>query len=139
MAAVCAVAAHLRRPLLVGLRLSSDRGRPKWLELRSSLPPGVFFALIILFVVASLVMMVSIGQTGGQPTMSGSHYYLNDHGDFIPVTRAMCRHALVLGQRIFTLVPAVFFALGVLVHWPRRQAQPGDDRLQGGPVPARSL
>jgi hypothetical protein len=71
--------------------------------------------------------------------MSGGHYYLNNHGDFIPVTRAAYRHALVLQQRIFTLGPGVFFALGVLVHWPGRRAGPDDAPLEGGPAPARSL
>ncbi len=121
------------------LRFTSDRGRPKWRELRRGLPPGTIVAFIVLFVVAWLVLMVSIGQIGGQPTMSGGHYYLTDHGDFIPVTRAAYRHALVLQQRIFTLGPGVFFALGVLVHWPRRRARPDDDPLEGGPVLARSL
>jgi hypothetical protein len=79
--------------------------------------------------------MVSIGRIGGQPTMSGGHYYLNDHGDFIPVTRAAYWHALVLQQRIFTLGPGVFFALGVLVHWPWRRTRPGDDPLEAGPLP----
>ncbi len=81
------------------LRFTSDRGRPKWRELRRGLPPGTIVAFIVLFVVAWLVLMVSIGQIGGQPTMSGGHYYLNDHGDFIPVTRAAYRHALVLLTR----------------------------------------
>lgn len=57
---------------------------------------------------------------GRQPTISGGHYYLNDHG-LIPVTKAAYEHALVLQQRIFTLGPSIFFGLGVLVHYPRRR------------------
>ena len=62
----------------------------------------------------------SITSIGGQPTISGGHYYLNDHGSLIAVTKAAYERTLVLQQRIFTLGPSVFFALGVLVHYPRR-------------------
>jgi hypothetical protein len=105
------------------LRVTPERG---WLRFRqlldglTGLPPGLVIAFVGLFVGAWLVLMLSIGSIGGQPTMSGGRYYLNDHGTFIPVTRAAYRHALVLQQRIFTLGPSVFFALGVLVHYPRR-------------------
>jgi hypothetical protein len=85
------------------------------------LPPVLVIGFIVLFIGAWLAMMVSIASIGGQPTMSGGRYYLNDHGDFIPVTKIAYDHALVLQQRIFTLGPSVFFALGVLVHYPRRQ------------------
>ncbi len=40
------------------------------------------------------------------------------------MTRAAYDHALVLQQRIFTLIPSVFFALAVLAHYPRRGAGP---------------
>ena len=103
------------------------------------MPTGVFIAFIILLVVAWLVLLVSISQIGGQPTMSGSHNYLNDHGDFIPVTRGVYCHALVLRQPIFTLVPAVFFALGVL----RTRRGAGHRRVltayRADRFPARSL
>jgi hypothetical protein len=79
---------------------------------------------------------------GSRPSAESTRHRpgcLNDHGDFIPVTRAAYWHALVLQQRIFTLGPGVFFALCVLVHWPRRRTRQDDDPLEGGPVPARSL
>jgi hypothetical protein len=44
-----------------------------------------------------------------------------------PVSKAAYEHGLVLQQRIFTLGPAIFFALGALVHYPRRNA--GDSLL----------
>jgi hypothetical protein len=111
------------------LRLTPERGRLRWRQMLAGLtelPVALVVAFIVLFVAVWLILMASITSIGGQPTMSGSHYYLNDHGTLIPVTRAAYRHALVLQQRIFTLGPSVFFALGVLVHYPRRQtgAQP---------------
>jgi hypothetical protein len=110
------------------LRITPERGGWReslnglvrgWAFVRE-LPPLLVIGFVVLFIGAWLAMMVSIGSIGGQPTMSGGRYYLNDHGDFIPVTKAAYDHALVLQQRIFTLGPSVFFALGVLVHYPRR-------------------
>jgi hypothetical protein len=106
------------------LRVTPERGLLRFRQLLDSitgLPPALVIGFLVLFLGAWLVLMVSIGSIGGQPTISGGHYYLNDHGTLIPVTRAAYRHALVLQQRIFTLGPSVFFALGVLVHYPRRQ------------------
>jgi hypothetical protein len=110
------------------LRLAPEqRGRRlslsglRWDVVRQ-LPPILVGGFIILFAGAWLVMMVSIGSVGGQPTMSGGRYHLNNHGTFIPVTKAAYEHALVLQQRIFTLLPSVFFAFGVLAHHARRGA-----------------
>ena len=101
------------------LRLTSETGRPRWREVVAGLPPVLVLAFIALVVGVGLVLGSSIPAIGGQPTITGGHYYLDDHGGLIPVTYATYRHALALQQRIFTLVPAVFFALGVLVHYPR--------------------
>jgi hypothetical protein len=104
------------------LRLMSERGRFQWRGFLTGLPPVVVGGFVVLFVGVWLVEMSSISALGGQPTMSGGRHYLNDHGSLIPVTRAAYEHALVLQQRIFTLGPSVFFALGVLVHYRRRGA-----------------
>jgi hypothetical protein len=113
------------------LRLTPERrgwreslnGLSRGWELLKDLPPALVLGFIVLFAGAWLVLMVSIGSIGGQPTMSGGRYFLNDHGDFIEVTKIVYEHALVLQQRIFTLGPSVFFALGVLVHYPRHDAR----------------
>jgi hypothetical protein len=112
------------------LRLTTDRRRPRWRELLTGLPPALLLAFIILFIGAWLVLVSSIADIGGQPTMSGGRYYLDDHGTLIPVTHAAYQRALVLQQRIFTLGPSVFFALGVLAHYPRRSA--GTEALAHG-------
>jgi hypothetical protein len=101
------------------LRLARGAGRFRWRDLVAGVPPVLGLGLGILFVGAWLVLMLSITSISGQPTMNGGHYYLNDHGSLLAVTKAAYEHALVLQQRIFTLGPSVFFALGVLVHYPR--------------------
>jgi hypothetical protein len=104
------------------LRATPERGRLGWRQFLSFLagaPTALLTAFIGLFIGVVLVVEPSINGLSGQPTISGGHYYLNNHGDFLPVTRAVYEHALVLQQRIFTLVPSVFFALGVLTHYPR--------------------
>ena len=102
------------------LRLTPVGGRFRWRDLVAGVPPALGLGFGVLFVGAWLVLMSSITGIGGQPTMSAGHYFLNDHGSLIPVTKAAYEHALVLQQRIFTLGPSVFFALGIVVHYPRR-------------------
>lgn len=102
------------------LRLAPAGGRHRWRDLVAGVPPVLGLGFGVAFVGAWLVLLTSITSLGGQPTMGGGHYYLNDHGSLIAVTKAAYDHALVLQQRLFTLGPSVFFALGVLVHYPRR-------------------
>jgi hypothetical protein len=109
------------------LRLAAADGRLRWRDLLAGVPPLISVGFGVLFVAAWLVLMTSIASAGGQPTMSGGRYYLNNHGSLIPVSKAAYEHGLVLQQRIFTLGPAIFFALGVLVHYPRRNV--GDSFL----------
>jgi hypothetical protein len=104
------------------LRLARGGGRFRWRDLVAGVPPVLGLGFGVLFVGAWLVLMSSITRIGGQPAVSGGHYFLNDHGSLIAVTKAAYEHALALQQRIFTLGPSVFFALGVLVHYPRRDA-----------------
>jgi hypothetical protein len=101
------------------LRLTCERGRFRWREFLAGLPPVLVVGFTVLFVGVWLAEMSSITGIGGQPTMSGGRYYLDHHGSLVPVTKAAYEHALMLQQRIFTLGPSVFFALGLLVHYPR--------------------
>lgn len=112
------------------LRLTPKRGRLRWRDLVAGVPPAIGVGLGVLFVGAWLGAMASITGIGGQPTISGGHYYLNNHGSFIAVTRAGYDHALVLQQRIFTLIPAMFFGVGVLVHYPRQNGQAASPGIQ---------
>jgi hypothetical protein len=96
--------------------------RLRWRDQVAGLPPWLGVAFGVLFAVAWLVALVSILSIRGQPTISAGHYYLDNHGSMIAVTRAGYEHALVLQQRIFTLIPGVFFGLGVLTHYPRHVA-----------------
>jgi hypothetical protein len=109
------------------LRLAPVAGRFRWRDLVAGPPPVVGLGFGVLLVAAWLVLVSSITSIGGQPTMSAGHYYLNDHGSLIAVSKAAYEHGLVLQQRIFTLGPAMFFALGVLIHYPQRGV--ADDSL----------
>lgn len=110
------------------LRVTPETGRPRWRQFLTGLPPVVIVGFILLFVGAWLGLLASILAIGGQPTMSGGRYYLNEHG-LVPVSYAVYHHALILQQRIFTLGPAAFFAVGVLAHYPRGAV--GADVLAG--------
>jgi hypothetical protein len=103
------------------LRLTPVVGhdRLRWRDLVAGVPSALGYGYGALFVAAWLVGVWSITHIRGQPWISGGHYYLDDHGDFIAVTKAAYAHALVLQQRIFTVIPSVFFGLGILAHYPR--------------------
>jgi hypothetical protein len=108
---------HLRSVIALG----KQRGHKlNFRDLLRGLPVIVRVAFVALFIVAWLVVLASILHIGGQPTEIDGRYYLNDHGSLIPATHSEYLHALVLQQRIFTLIPAVFYALGVIVNWPAR-------------------
>src|SRR5438128_245196 len=104
---------HLRTVLLFADRRSHFR------EFFDSIPRATRLAYSALFIATWAIALVSIIHLSGQPVQHGDHYFLNDHGNLIPVTRAAYRHALVLQSRIFSLGPSVFFALGVIVHSDR--------------------
>jgi hypothetical protein len=120
-------------------RYSGRRGRVRWREFVEGLPRELVISFVVLFAVAWLVGLDSITSIGGQPTISGGRYYLNDHGTLTQVTRPAYQHALVLQQRIFTLIPSVFFALAVLAHYPRREAGPTPGPIAGRPQPTRHV
>jgi hypothetical protein len=84
--------------------LVSDLGRP------------TAAAFVALFATACLVSLWSIMHIGGQPETIHGRYYLNNHGTYKPVSQSAYLHALVLQQRIFTLIPSVFFAVAALSH-----------------------
>lgn len=102
------------------LRLAPTGGRFRWRDQVVGVPPVLIIAFFVLFAVVAAVAIPTITSLGGQPTIVAGHYFLNDHGHLISVTRAGYDHAQVLQQRVFTLIPSVFFALGVLIHFPTR-------------------
>jgi hypothetical protein len=113
---------HLRSVVLLverrrGLGISGFRGLPLR-AMVAGIPKPVTVGFIGLFLFAWLVGLSSIAHIGGQPTQIGSRFYLSDHGDLIRVSHSAYLHALVLQQRIFTMIPAVFYALGVIVNLP---------------------
>ena len=97
---------------------SKRRGRPRLGELLAPFPARARLAFFVLFGVGWLVAITSISHVRGQPTQIHGVYYLNDHGTAITVTHREYLHAVVLTQRIFTMIPAVFYALAVIVNWP---------------------
>jgi hypothetical protein len=65
--------------------------------------------------VAFVVSIWSITHIRGQPERHGGHYFLDDHGKLIAVSHVGYQHGLIYQQRIFTLIPSLFFASAVLV------------------------
>jgi hypothetical protein len=88
--------------------------RPRALVSDLGGPTATAFAA--LFATAWLVSLWSIAHIGGQPETIHGRYYLNNHGTYKQVSHNAYLHALVLQQRIFTLIPSVFYAAATLAH-----------------------
>jgi hypothetical protein len=109
--------------------------RTKLSDILGGVPPVAIGAFVAFFLLASAVSYASITESRGQPTESAGRYYLNDHGAYIPVTHGEYLHAQVLSERSFSLIPGVFFALGILVNLPRRRATEAPRSPVGLPRP----
>lgn len=94
----------------------SVKRRLKPNDILRRVPRLVAGAFMCLFLGAWLAGLLSITHIRGQPTTQNGRRFLNDHGYLIPVSQAEYDHALVLQQRIFTLIPSVFFGLGILAN-----------------------
>ncbi|MGW7356480.1 hypothetical protein ACWGI0_07420 [Streptomyces sp. NPDC054802] len=66
---------------------------------------------------AGVVLCVAIGgaPAGGQPEHTAAGYYLNEHGDRRPVSRAAYESALKAGTRWFDAGATCFFALSAVM------------------------
>lgn len=106
------------RTIWVGVR---GARRPALSDLLAGLPAIAIVTFFAFFFAVSAVSSTSISEDRGQPTERAGHYYLNDHGDYIPVSRTEYRHAQVLTERTFTLIPSVFLAFALLLNLPRRR------------------
>jgi hypothetical protein len=98
-------------------------------------PPVAIGAFVAFFLLAWAVSYTSITEGRGQPTERAGRYYLNDHGDYIPVSHSEYLHAQALSERSFSLIPGVFFALGVLVNLPRIRTTEATRSPVGAPQP----
>lgn len=70
-----------------------------------------------------ILMMISIASSQGQPVHAGNHYYLDDHGSHIPVSKAGYESAISQQQRIFSAGGTAFMivALGMtLTYDPKK-------------------
>jgi hypothetical protein len=117
---------HLRTVLVL-----SRRSRELSLgDLVRAVPRPLAVGFGALFIVAWVAFLSARAHLGGQPIEQHGRYFLNDHGEYVSVTHAQYLHALVWQQRIFTLIPSVFYALGVLVNVASPNARPrtGDAR-----------
>jgi hypothetical protein len=100
----------------------------RWREVRRKLPLPVAAIYAGLVLAAWLIATVSILSIGGQPTTEHGQHFLNNHGSLTAVTRSEYRHALVLQQRIFTLIPGLFFGVAVLANASRPWGLADDTR-----------
>jgi hypothetical protein len=79
---------------------------------------AITVSFFVYFFAAWLVGVVTITSIGGQPTKVDGRYFLNNHGTYTPVSHAAYLHAVGLTQRLFSIIPSVFYALGVIVNYP---------------------
>ena len=82
-----------------------------WANLRRY--QGLLAVVIPLIIGLWLVMMFSITSSQGQPEHDGNHYYLDDHGSHIPVTKAGYEYAVAVGERGFAAAGTLFLLMSV--------------------------
>jgi hypothetical protein len=100
-------------------------GRSDIREALSSLPMWARVAFYALVIAAAVGFLTALSHLPGQPEQHGSRYFLDDHGHLIPVSHARYERGLVYQQRIFTLIPSVFFAVvAIALRLPRQRARP---------------
>ena len=98
--------------------------RPSLRALWGRIPWQASVAFVALFFTCWFIAGGAISQIGGQPTERNGQFFLDDHGTLIPVSHGAYLHAIVLSQRIFTLIPAVFYALGVIANLAALSQEP---------------
>ena len=82
-------------------------------------PPAVTRAFYGYFALAAAIALISLLMaTGGDPGHGHGHYWLNNHGVVTNVSRSTYLQAVAVSQRIFSVIPSVFYALAILFHWP---------------------
>jgi hypothetical protein len=69
---------------------------------------------VAMFAIAAVAF---IHLTGGQGEVIHGRYYLDDHGSFTPVTRAVYEQSRIWEGRLFTAMPAVAFLASACVNY----------------------
>ena len=75
-----------------------------------------WIALVALL--AGVSFFSAMAQLPGQPEAHGGHYYFNNHGSLEPTTHAGYERGLRAQERLFTGIPAVFYAIA-FTAWRR--------------------
>lgn len=83
-------------------------------------PRAITISFFVYFFAAWILGVLTIPSIGGQPTKVDGRYFLNNHGTYTPVSHAAYLHAVALAQRLFSIIPSVFYALAVIVNYPSR-------------------
>lgn len=126
-------AVHIRTVAVLSSRAD---GRLSWSLLRdlvSPVPVVVRIGFVAFLWAAWSISGAAIGHLGGQPEQLDGRFFLNDHGSLIAVTHRAYLHAQLLQLRTFTLIPSVFYALGVIVNWPGQTDETPKPALSGFP------
>ena len=85
-------------------------------------PKPLRAAAAILVAAAFGLSMQAVLTSRGNPERRGTHYYLRNHTELIPVSRSAYRYAQRREQRLFGGIAFIFYAIGILVHLPRQAA-----------------
>ena len=71
-----------------------------------------WIGLVLIFALVSFFS--AMAQLPGQPEKSGGQYWFNNHGSLEPTDRAGYERGLRAQERIFTAIPAVFYAASII-------------------------
>lgn len=125
---IALVPVALSRPK-VGLRdMAARRTWKKELRatIRERIPATVRNVIVTVFVAAWLAAMSGILSAKGQPERHHGHYYANDHGSLIPLTKAGYDHQVAVEHRGFSAIAVAFYAItvGLVMVGPINRSPP---------------
>jgi hypothetical protein len=79
-------------------------------------PRGLRLLVVVLFAGAAFLAATSLITLRGQPERHGDQYYLRNHTDLIPVSRAEYFDAIALEQRGFVSIAFVFYLAALVIN-----------------------
>ena len=96
-------------------------------------PKALVAIAAALFVCAFALSVHAALTTRGNPERHRNGYYLRNHTELIPVSRAEYRYAERKIERLFCGIAFVFFVVAIFVNAPPRPVAPGRTGYTGAP------